>query len=179
MARASASPAAETAVERARLAVGAPVRYQGFGSGRVLRVGPGELAGEACTLAVIRLWPGEMTVKLPLERADEKLKPVSSTAEIARLLALIDDEGEPLADSWPDRERAGKRRLRKGGPTDWASLLRDYATAVRTGLGICGSDRELVRAAIELLAAEYAASTGLSFEDAASAVNAIFGRAAR
>lgn len=159
-------------VNRLWLEIGDTVRYQGIGAGQVIRHETRDFRGRSTTFAVIDFPHRDMTAQVPLgdDSFADKLCPVDSAASVERALSLICEEGRSLARCWDEREKYGGARLRSGSPTKWAEVLRDYACACKRGVSITASDADLVREAIQLLAAEYCCAVGAPFEQAEALV---------
>ena len=87
------------------------------------------------------------------------------------------EQGNKLPRTWDGRESYGVVCLREGSPAEWAELLRDYAEARKGGMSITASDADLVRAAIQLLAAEYCCAAEVEFEQAWSLVHGAYEKA--
>jgi RNA polymerase-interacting CarD/CdnL/TRCF family regulator len=158
------------------LAVGKSVRYRGLGAGQVVRHDRREVAGVERVFAVIFMPHRDLSMQVPLTdpKLVDKVAPIESATALRALLPVIGQKGKTLHRTWDERERAGRRRLNTGGPQEWAELLRDYATARREGLPIAASDADIVRDAIDLLAAELACATRWSFEKATSTIDTAY-----
>jgi CarD family transcriptional regulator len=158
------------------LEVGDAIRYQGLGSGRVVRLETRDLKGEKRVFAVIEFPHRDLSTHVPLgdDRYTNKLRPVLAESAAKRLLAIIKGAGDALSRTWDDREESGNRSLREGSPVEWAEMLRDYATARRGGMAITSSDADLVRETIDLLAAEYACACLIEFSEALAIVNGAY-----
>lgn len=161
------------------LAVGHSVRYRGLGAGQVVRHETRTVAGSERVFAVIFMPHRDLSMQVPMADTAlaEKISPIESAATLRGLLPVIGEKGKRLQRTWDERERSGRRRLTSGGPQQWAELLRDYATARRDGLPIAASDADIVRDAIDLLAAELACATRTSFEKATQMIDDAYEKA--
>jgi RNA polymerase-interacting CarD/CdnL/TRCF family regulator len=144
-----------------RLELGESIRYQGLGAGQVVQHQERTFQGELRTFAVIALPHREMTLQLPIGDpvVTRRLSRVLSKTECRRLVTSLKEPGRPLPRNWDQRAESGKAVLKTGGPADWAELLRGYASARKEGMAVAASDAEIVRSAIEMLAAELCAAT--------------------
>jgi RNA polymerase-interacting CarD/CdnL/TRCF family regulator len=158
---------------------GDAVRYQGLGAGRVVRHVTRNFQGRNTTFAVIDFPHRDMTAQIPLGDPGfaSKLRPVASASSVKRLLMVLREQGNKLPRTWDGRESYGVVCLREGSPAEWAELLRDYAEARKGGMSITASDADLVRAAIQLLAAEYCCAAEVEFEQAWSLVHGAYEKA--
>jgi RNA polymerase-interacting CarD/CdnL/TRCF family regulator len=99
-------------------------------------------------------------VQLPLGLAEELLRPVAGEPEIARVGTVLRADADPNDESWLKRRREAQAKLRD--PIGLAEILRD-ATG---GRNLSPSEREIVRTARKLLAAEIAVSRGVEAAEA-------------
>jgi CarD family transcriptional regulator len=161
------------------LAVGKSVRYRGLGAGQVVRHETREVKGVDRTFAVVFMPHRDLSMQIRIDddKLDQKVAPIEKATALRQLLTVIGERGRPLQRTWDERERAGRRRLVTGGPTAWAELLRDYATARRDGMPIAASDADIVRDAIEMLAAELACASSWEFRKATATVEAAYEKA--
>lgn len=156
--------------------VGSPVGYQGLGAGIVRDRLTREFKGQPTTFAVIYFPHRDLSIQIPVSEDGvlDKLRPLTKPKEMKQLLESLSATGQRLSRTWDDREESGTRRLRAGAPPEWAAILRDYATAARSGLTVAASDADIVREAIDLLAAEVAAVEGGEFNEARERVRALY-----
>jgi RNA polymerase-interacting CarD/CdnL/TRCF family regulator len=140
-------------------AIGDTVVYGSHGAGSITAREEGVLLGDEQVVVVLALAHG-LSVKLPLARAEELLRPVADADEIARLRVILRSEAELDADPWLKRQRAARAKL--GTAVGLAEVVSQGAQRPSLSPG----ERELVRRAKDLLAAEIALSRG---EDAITA----------
>lgn len=160
---------------------GDSVRYQGLGAGKVIRHEIRNFRGRNTIFAVIDFPHRDMTAQIPLGDSSfaDKLRPVASPSTVKRLLTVLRQPGNKLPRTWDGREGYGTVCLREGSPTEWAELLRDYANARKGGMPITASDADLVRATIQLLAAEYCCAAEVAFEQAWTLIHGAYEKASR
>lgn len=160
--------------------IGTPVRYRGLGAGVVIDHKQREFRGVHRTFAVIKFPHRDMTAQVPLgdEAVESKLCSVDDAHIVQALIDSISEAGGRLQRTWEEREKTATRRLRDGGPSDWANLLRDYAAWQRSGQALAVSDVEVIREAQVLLAAEYACASGTEYPPVIEKLRLDYGRAA-
>lgn len=140
-----------------KLAVGDAVVYGAHGAGRVAAR---ETRDEE-VFVVIELARG-LSVQLPLDRAEELLRPVVDEAEITRVQAVLSEDAEVSGESWLRRQREAQGKLVSA--LGLAEILRDgtdRADGQSPRSKLSPSERELFRRARELLTNEIALSRGI------------------
>lgn len=143
------------------LAVGDVVVYGAHGAGSVVARETHDVDGSPEVLIVLALARG-LSVRLPLVRAQELLRPAADEAEIDRVRAILTADAARSRDSWLQRQRAGRAKL--GSTLGLAEILRDGAErdpARPAAPKRSPTERELVKRARELLANEIALSRGI------------------
>ena len=160
--------------------VGTPVHYRGIGAGRIVDHRQRDFRGTSRRFAVIEFPHRDMTAQVPLgdPGVDSKVTRVGSADEVRAAIALIGDPGEKLQRTFEERDKTGSKRLRDGGPLEWASLLRDYAAAQSRGEQLAVSDVELIREAQEKLAAELACAAQEDYRQVLADLRVAYGKAA-
>ena len=141
------------------LEIGDVVVYGAHGAGPITARVVREVDGEQQVVIVLALAHG-LSVELPLARAEEQLRPVVDADEIARLRVVLRSDTAVDADPWLKRQRAARAKL------GTAVGLAEVVSAGTQRASLSPSERELVRRAKDLLAAEIALSRG---EDASIA----------
>ena len=141
------------------LAIGDMVVYGSHGAGPIIAREARVVLGEEQVVVVLALAHG-LSVELPLARAEELLRPVADTDEIARLRVILRSEAALDTDPWLKRQRAARAKL--GTAAGLAEVVSEGSQRPSLSPG----ERELVRRAKDLLATEIALSRG---EDASSA----------
>ena len=146
------------------LAVGDAVVYGRHGAGTVKTCESRRVRGEDETVVVVAL-AGGLSVQLPLALAREQLRPIVGEAEIAAIEQVLGTPQPLSGDSWLKRRREAQAKL--GDAIGLAEIIRDgnvrdTAPGRASGSRLAPSERELVRRARMLLAAEIAVSRGVS-----------------
>lgn len=148
------------------LTVGEAVVYGAHGAGLVEAREARDVGGEPGVVVVLALSRG-LSVQLPLDKAEELLRPVADEAELTRLQKVLTADAEPSSESWLRRQREAHAKL--GSALGLAEILRDGTDredgqSPRSNLS--PSERELFRRARELLTNEIALSRGVETSEA-------------
>jgi CarD family transcriptional regulator len=136
-----------------RLGIGDMVVYGAHGAGPITAREIRDVHGEEQVVIVLALADG-LSVELPLERAEELLRPLADAEEIGRLGAVLRSDAALDLDPWLKRQRAARAKL--GTAVGLAEILSEGAQRP----SLSPSERELVRRAKNLLAGEIALSRG-------------------
>jgi RNA polymerase-interacting CarD/CdnL/TRCF family regulator len=142
-----------------KFAIGDTVVYGAHGAGPITAREVRMVLGEEHEVVVVALANG-LSVELPLARAEELLRPVADAEEIARLRAVLRAETTIDTDPWLKRQRSARAKLAT------AVGLAEVVSEGTQRPSLSPGERELVRRAKDLLAAEIALSRG---EDATAA----------
>jgi RNA polymerase-interacting CarD/CdnL/TRCF family regulator len=135
------------------LAIGDLVVYGAHGAGPITAREVREVRGEDQVVIVLALAHG-LSVELPLAHAEELLRPLADAEEIARLRVVLRSDPALDGDPWLKRQRAARAKL--GTAVGLAEVVSE---GTQRG-SLSPSERELVRRAKDLLAAEIALSRG-------------------
>lgn len=144
-------------------AVGDAVVYGTHGIGRVISR---EQQGAAGELIVLELGEG-LTVRLPLERAHEQLRPVATKADVSRVRDMLREERSVSFDPWLSRRREVMEKLAAGTLAGLAEIVSDGAQRERirvangTPPGLPTAERGVFLKARELLSKEVAVALSL------------------
>lgn len=151
----------------ATFVVGDVVVYASHGIGKVESSRPTGADPETITVRFVN----GLTVTLPMARAREALRPLSSETDLDdvrhSLRAVVDQSAEP----WSRRNRRTREKLTSGTVTELAEVVRDglqreQAAASRGSGTTAPSDRQLYLQARGLLVAEIALCRGIEPEAA-------------
>jgi CarD family transcriptional regulator len=148
-----------------RLGVGDLVVYPPHGIGLVAAREKRGVPGAEREVVVLKLADG-LTVRLPLERAREHLRPAASEADMRRVQDTLRVEHVLKSDPWLKRRKDAQAKLAGGDPIELAEIVRDGAQRERTlagntaGSQLSLSERELCARARRLLAGEIAMTRG-------------------
>jgi RNA polymerase-interacting CarD/CdnL/TRCF family regulator len=108
-----------------------------------------------------------LTVTLPIERAQEQLRPLASESDLRRVQQTLRQPQTTSGDAWPKRQDEARKKLTKGDPVELAELIRDgaHSERARSGKGANPQrptrERELSAKARELLGTEIAFARGI------------------
>jgi len=153
-----------------RLAVGDVVVYGSHGAGSVSARGTRDLHGKPQTVVVLAL-AGGLSVELPLDRANEQLRPLADEAEVARVRDVLCGEGIVSDDTWLTRRRHARAKLNEA--VGLAEIIRDgnareRRRSPRLGSQLSPGERDLVRQARGLLTRELALARGVADDEASA-----------
>jgi CarD family transcriptional regulator len=149
-----------------RLDVGDVVVYASHGIGRVRARQKRVVLGAEVEMVVLELADG-LTVTLPIERAQEQLRPLASKSDMRRVQETLREAHVLSADPWLKRRNGALSKLTDGDPVGLAELVRDSACRVRalsakgTTSQLSPGEHELSEKARQLLSAEIARARGL------------------
>lgn len=141
------------------LAVDDVVVYASHGVGRVAIRRPESV--------VVEFAKGGLSITLPIERAAECIRPVSTEAEIADLGQTLSGAESAAEPNWQRRLKAARAKVASGDALDLAEVIRDTsrrgerATARSEPGKISLTERQLYLKARQLLADEIGASRGV------------------
>jgi RNA polymerase-interacting CarD/CdnL/TRCF family regulator len=144
------------------LEVGDLVVYASHGIGRVKALGAG---GETVVLEL----PQELSVTLPIDRARELLRPLSSEPDIARIKRTLRGAETAAASTWSKRFNATREKVTAGDVVGLAEVVRDGVirerrAAAQGGSAASPTERHLYLKARKLLAEEIGRSRGIDPE---------------
>jgi RNA polymerase-interacting CarD/CdnL/TRCF family regulator len=135
------------------LAIGDLVVYGAHGAGAITAREVEKVRGERQVVIVLALSHG-LSVKLPLARAEEFLRPVADAEEIAHLGVVLRSDPVLDADPWLKRQRAARAKL------GTAIGLAEVVSEGTQRASLSAAERELVQRAKDLLTVEIALSRG-------------------
>ena len=150
------------------LAVGDVVVYASHGIGRVIARQGGQSGGQE---TVVLEFGTELTVTLPLDRAQESLRPLLGKPELESVQRTLSDKWSPAVQPWSKRFRNIQDKVRAGEVTGLAEVVRDGVQrerqlALRGGAATSPSERHLYIKARKLLAEEIGLVQGIDADDA-------------
>jgi CarD family transcriptional regulator len=153
-----------------QLAEGDLVVYGTHGIGRVAARMSSVVSGATREVVVLDLADG-LTVTLPLERAQEQLRPLANEADVRKVKETLRAEAVLSEEPWLKRQRDTQAKLASGNPIELAEVVRDGAWRERA-LGakgksqLSGSEKQTFIRARQLLADEIALAQGIPAPDA-------------
>ena len=141
------------------------VVYPTQGVGRVEKIEEKEFKGNKILYYVIYLEVSDMTVMVPVDKAEELgLRAIVSPAESKKALEIITKEYEPVPTDWKMRYQMNVDLLKKGSVTDIATVVTTlYHRSKIKELPIL--ERKLYDSALKLLIDEVSFSLGKSKDD--------------
>ena len=150
-----------------RLAVGDRVVYASHGIGRI----ESRVQDRTNAELLVLVFESGMRVTLPLERAQNALRPLSGESELEEVQRTLGGDSAPAAlEHWSRRHRNAQAKLVDGSVSGLAEIVRDGAHRERARVkgGTAPIRNQLYRTARKLLVAEVAAARGIE-PDAADA----------
>jgi CarD family transcriptional regulator, regulator of rRNA transcription len=122
-------------------------------------------------MVVVLALAGGLSVELPLDRANEQLRPLADEEEVARVRDVLCGEGVLSQETWLSRRRHARAKL--GEAVGLAEIIRDgnareRRRPPRLGSHLSPGERDLVRQARGLLVRELALSRGVTDDEASA-----------
>jgi CarD family transcriptional regulator len=151
---------------RVKIAVGDVVVYGTHGIGRVAAREKHVVLGMPGEVVVVELEDG-LTVTLPLERAEEHLRPLASVADVKRVRETLREDRVLSVDPWLSRRKDSLAKLTGGDPVQLAEIVGEGAQRQRIRLAkgnngqLSTGEREIVVKARKLLSGEIALALGI------------------
>ena len=141
------------------------VVYPLQGVGQVQKIIEMEFKGEKVLYYVIYLPVSDMTVKIPVDRAEEHgIRAIVPKKEADAALDMFSEEIDPVPQDWKMRYQMNLELLKKGSIRDIASVVRTlYARKKVKELPIM--ERKLYDSALQLLVDEVSFSLNISTEE--------------
>ena len=149
-----------------KLTIGAVVAYPPHGVGRIAAREKRMVLGVEEEVVVIELG-NDLSVTLPMARAQELLRPPVTEAGIRRVRETLREDGVVSDEIWSKRVQYAQEKLRSGDPLELAEIVRDGVrreqgkTANGTPTKLSTSERALHLKARELLSGEISVTRGL------------------
>jgi CarD family transcriptional regulator len=139
--------------------------YPSQGVGKILRIEEKRFRDAALLYYVIYLEVSDMTVMVPVDKAEELgLRAIVPKDEANRALSLIAEAYEPIPSDWKIRYQMNLDLLKKGSVIDIATIVRSlYHRSKIKELPIL--ERKLYDSALKLLEDEVSFSLGKSKEE--------------
>ena len=154
-----------------RLAVGDIVVYRSHGAGPVTARESKVVLGRRQDVVVLAL-TGGLRVELPLERANELLRPLATESDLSRVQKVLGADQSVSNETWLRRQRQSVATLNDGDPVGLARIIRDSARreAARSAKGsnsrLSGWERQIAAKARGLLSTEIAFARSVEPEEA-------------
>jgi CarD family transcriptional regulator len=154
-----------------RLSVGDIVVYGQHGAGPVAARERRVILGKKQDVIVLAL-AGGLSIALPLDRANELLRPLADEADISRVQEILGADQAVSTDPWLKRRRDTLAKLTSGDPIGLAEIIRDSAQRERVRSAKSGAsalspgERELLGKARQLLSTEIALARRIDPDEA-------------
>ena len=148
------------------LRVGGVVAYPPHGVGRIIAREKRVVLGVEEEVVIVELG-NELSVTLPLSRAQEQLRAPASEADLKKVQKALREEGVVSDEIWSKRVQQAQEKLRSGDPLELAEIVRDGVrreqgkTSNGTPTKLSTSERALHLKARELLSGEIGVTRGL------------------
>ena len=138
------------------------VVYPTHGVGKVERVSPEEIAGHKLDLIHITFDENRMTLRVPVNKARTAgLRKLSSRKQFDEVLVTLKGRARIKRTMWSRRAQEYEAKINSGDPMAIAEVVRDlHRNAGQPDQSF--SERQIFEAALERLAAEYAALESLT-----------------
>jgi CarD family transcriptional regulator len=139
------------------------VVYASHGAGYVAARERRVVLGKRQEVVVLAL-AGGLSVELPMERADELLRPLVSEADMFRVQTTLGADHAANSDPWLKRRRESQAKLTGGDPIQLAEVIRDSAHrewALPAKSRLSPGERDLFVKARQLLSTEIALARGV------------------
>jgi RNA polymerase-interacting CarD/CdnL/TRCF family regulator len=146
-----------------RLAVGDLVVYGSHGAGTIVSRATRDVRGERQTVVVL-LVAGDLSIELPLARAEEQLRPVADEAELRKLKKVLTAGAAPADVPWLKRRQDALAKL--STTVGLAEIISDTASREKAGMSLSPSEREVTKRARDLLSREIALARGIELAEA-------------
>jgi CarD family transcriptional regulator len=114
-----------------KLEVGDRVVYGNHGVGRIVARRVQDVLGRAQEVVVVEL-DDELTVTLPVDRAQSQLRPLVSGADLKRVREALRGDVELSTDNWLSRRNETLKKLTAGSPVALAEIVSEGAQRERS-----------------------------------------------
>ena len=153
------------------LKVGTIVAYPPHGIGRVAAREKRVILGVEEDVVVVELG-NDLSVSLPISRAEEQLRPPATEADLKRVQKALRESAVVSDEIWSKRVQQAQEKLRSGDPLELAEIVRDGVrreqgkTTTGSPTKLSTSERALHLKARELLSGEIGVTRGVDQAEA-------------
>jgi CarD family transcriptional regulator len=153
------------------LKVGTIVAYPPHGVGRVSKLEKKVILGIEEEVVVVELG-NDLSVTLPLARAQEQLRPPATEADLKKVQKALRESSVVSDEIWSKRVQQAQEKLRSGDPLELAEIVRDGVrreqgkTTTGSPTKLSTSERALHLKARELLSGEIVVTRGVDQAEA-------------
>ncbi len=154
------------------------VVYPTHGVGKVTGIEEQEIAGMSLELIVIEFDKDRMTLRVPVNKADEAgLRKLSSPDQMKVALKTLKGKSRVRRTMWSRRAQEYEAKINSGDPVAIAEVVRDlFRNANQPDQSY--SERQLYQAALDRLAREFAAVEAIEEEEATTKLEEMLQKAA-
>jgi CarD family transcriptional regulator len=145
------------------------VVYPNHGAGYVSGVEEKTVLGEERRYYVVYIADGELTLSIPADGATG-LRSCADEEGVARALAILGEDAEEMPDHWNHRLKHNQEKIRSGGISRVAEVVRDLS-AYSGEHGLSTGERNLLAKARRILISEVAMCKDLAVEEAEALVD--------
>jgi CarD family transcriptional regulator, regulator of rRNA transcription len=153
------------------LKVGTIVAYPPHGVGRVSKREKKVILGTEEEVVIVELG-NDLSVTLPLARAQEQLRPPATEADLKKVQKALRENSVVSDEIWSKRVQHAQEKLRSGDPLELAEIVRDGVrreqgkTTTGSPTKLSTSERALHLKARELLSGEIVVTRGVDQAEA-------------
>ena len=146
--------------------IGTIVAYPPHGVGRVAAREKRLILGVEEDVVVVELG-NDLSVTLPIARAEEQLRPPATEADLKKVQKALRESAAVSDEIWSKRVQQAQEKLRSGDPLELAEIVRDGVrreqgkTTTGTPTKLSTSERALHLKARELLSGEIGVTRGV------------------
>src|SRR6188474_2860574 len=146
------------------LRVGGVVAYPPHGVGRIIAREKRVVLGVEEEVVIVELG-NELSVTLPLSRAQEQLRAPASEADLKKVQKALRENGVVSDEIWSKRVQYAQEKLRSGDPLELAEIVRDGVRREQ-GKTANGTPTKLSTSERALLSGEISVTRGLDQAEA-------------
>ena len=151
--------------------VGDKIVHPMHGAGVVDSIVSKKVNGVVREYYLLKIPVGGMLVMIPTTNSEEiGVRPVVNSAEADRIIASIPDIEVDMTANWNRRYRENMLRLKSGGLTEVARVVKGLALR-DTDRGLSTGERKMLHSAKQILISELVLSQNTSYEDVEARIN--------
>ena len=146
--------------------VGDRVVYPHHGAAVIKKKETHEVAGEKLEYFVLHMMHGDLTLKVPTDKADEVgMRPPISNEDVEDLLQLLGKKDVREPSNWSRRFKNHQEKLKSGDVYQVAEVVRNLALR-EAAKGLSAGEKSMLEKARVILASELSVAWGVSEDDA-------------
>jgi CarD family transcriptional regulator len=152
--------------------VGDRVVYPHHGAAIIKRKESRELAGEKTEYLVLEMVHGDLTLRVPANKADEVgMRPPISQSDVDDLFRLIGKRDVREPSNWSRRFKNHQEKMKSGDVYQVAEVVRNLALR-EAGKGLSTAEKSMLERARSILVSELSFALNVSEEDALAKLSA-------